>query len=475
MSKNDKEYDLNNQRLHGLYMGYVKNTSDYQRMGRLDVWIPELTSSDEETITVIYGSPFAGASPSLPQNQSNTFEDTQKSYGFWAVPPDINNIVLIMFINGHISRGVWFSCLYQQDMNHMVPNIPVSDTFQQDIPAPAAEVNRRSETTSANLAQTRPYHKTHYTAIRDQGLKDDRIRGFSQSGARSEPTSRVSGFLSPKGHYWTIEDTDNDERIRLRSKSGVQVLLDDTNGMLYMINKSGKGWVEIDNEGRIMIYGEDNISMRSKGDINFRADRDVIMEAGRHLIMRSEESTRLEHFNFLSKTQGDHISHVLGDKNVLVTGSHHEHIGGGSDTLVVGSLKIGTDSDFNINAASVVAISSAADLNISSVSGTKIASSAGVDIKAGAGLNLEASAPLNMNASLILQNVGGGAIGASSATGPAPKIIEVPDLSRFNKAEITQPKSNEKPTETTISTIVTVFPTHEPCPEHKKRPEIRND
>ena len=50
--------------LFGVFMGTVKRVDDIQRMGRLQVHIPEFGSApDEEAgwITVSYSSPFAGA------------------------------------------------------------------------------------------------------------------------------------------------------------------------------------------------------------------------------------------------------------------------------------------------------------------------------------------------------------------------------------------------------------------------------
>jgi hypothetical protein len=56
---------------------------------------------------------------------------SQQSYGFWFVPPDINNEVVVCFINGDQGRGIWFGCLYQQNMNHMVPGLPGNNSTLQ--------------------------------------------------------------------------------------------------------------------------------------------------------------------------------------------------------------------------------------------------------------------------------------------------------------------------------------------------------
>lgn len=473
MAKNDREYDLNNNRLYGLYLGYVKNSDDYQRMGRLDVWIPELTASDTETVTVVYGSPFAGASNQSENSTGDTYDDTQKSYGFWAVPPDKNNLVLVMFINGHISRGVWIGGLYQQDMNNMIPNNPVGDTYQQDIPAPTAEYNKKSDNANSNPEQTKPYNKPHYDAIRNQGLKDDTVRGFSQHGVRSEGTSKVSGFMSPKGHYWSVEDTQGDEKIRIRSRSGVQVLLDDSNGMLYMINKSGKGWVEIDDSGKIMIYGEEGIAMRSKGDINLHADNDLIMESGRNIVMKSAANTKMENYNFIHKSQKNQTVNVIGTQSVTVD---TQHITAKNEIQVLAESKynLGT-ALYNVNSSGLANITSSMDMNLNASTNLNATSGAVMNMNAGAASNIVAGAVLSMGGTSILQNVGGGAQAAQAADAASPVDITIPDLNTFSKKDVTQPKSNDEPTINDVDSINTVFPSHEPCPEHDTEPEKRDD
>ena len=471
MSRSDVEIDGREERLYGLYTGYVKENRDFQRMGRLGVWIPELNSSDTELVNVVYGSPFAGATNFREIGDNvQSYEQTQKSYGFWAVPPDINNVVLVMFINGHISKGVWIGGLYHQFANSMVPNLPVGESYQKGNKAPTAEFNRNQSIPNQPDSSPRPYHKEHYDAIRNQGLKDDPIRGFSQHGARAEDRSRVSGMLSPGGHYWSIEDTENDEKIRIRTKSGTQLLLDETNGMVYIINKSGKGWVEIDNEGKIMIYGEEGIAMRSKGDINLRADNDLIFEAGRNIFMKSEANTHFENYNFYHKTKKDQVINVAGIQTEKLgkqhTKSESEIQINAQDKYVLGTT------DYHVNAQSTLNLSSGTDTNVNSGANTNITAGASMSLTSSGNMSHSASM-LAQNASVITQNTGGGGATASPAEGTSLQIVNIPDLKTFDKKDIEQPQSDAAPIETTIKSINTVFPSHEPCPEHGKKPERR--
>lgn len=121
--------ESNTPRLDGTYSGLIRGTTDPQRNGRLTVWISDFGPDEVDSyVTVAYASPFAGATD---YNQDE--DQGQKSYGWWATPPDINNEVLVCFINGDITRGYWFACLYPQNMNHMVPGIGFQKSSAQSI------------------------------------------------------------------------------------------------------------------------------------------------------------------------------------------------------------------------------------------------------------------------------------------------------------------------------------------------------
>ena len=99
------------QQFPGPYVGYVKNSGDINRMGRLFVFIPSLhgeydeigKQQENQLIPVSYCSPFAGQTPLSDTTEGQKqFSNTQKSYGFWMVPPDIDTKVLVMFADGHV-------------------------------------------------------------------------------------------------------------------------------------------------------------------------------------------------------------------------------------------------------------------------------------------------------------------------------------------------------------------------------------
>lgn len=279
---------LGRPRLNGIYVGIVKGNSDPQRMGRLSVYIPELGGDPEDQNTwyvMSYASPFAGAT-NLDNNDKDgeakkKMAGTQISYGWWAVPPDINNEVVCCFINGDTARGVWFACLYQQFMNHMVPamgiNVSTDDEINQKNLPPVCEYNRKDS--EQNIWDPkRPVFEPLHNSLVSQGLYVDPERGPATTGARRESPSKVFGFSTPRGNNIHVDDDEENEFIRLRTRSGVQLLIHETTGYIYMISKLGNSWFELSDEG-INMYSKKSISMRSEENINIHADRGVYRHA----------------------------------------------------------------------------------------------------------------------------------------------------------------------------------------------------
>ena len=273
-----------------IYVGFVKDAGDGLYMGRLKVWIPELGSDpNDETgwFTVNYCAPFAGATNVYDNKNDSSVTSTQRSYGMWFVPPDINNEVVVAFINGDPARGIWIGCLFQQNMNQMVPGIPGNDS---QATLPTAEYNKKL-TQPNGQPQTRPLYPLAAQLVQ-QGLQSDTIRGVSSAGARrSDPPNMVSGILTPGGSQFVFDEDPANSYIRLRTANGVQLLLNDTTGCIYLNSVDGKNWISMDAGGKIDVYAYGDISLRSQGSLNFRADQDVNIEAGQNIYMKARGTT----------------------------------------------------------------------------------------------------------------------------------------------------------------------------------------
>ena len=173
------------------------------------------------------------------------------------------------------------------------------------MPLPVAEKNRREDDPDQGKNANRPLHHILTKSILDQGLINDPIRGVTTAGARRESPSQVYGILTPGpeepslitgkkdgtnrrgGHQFVMDDSLDQRHIRLRTGLGNQILMDDTNGIIYIINSKGTAWVEMAESGSIHVFSDENINMRSTQDINFRADKNINFEAGEQINIRA--------------------------------------------------------------------------------------------------------------------------------------------------------------------------------------------
>ena len=399
--------------LYGVFLAFVKDTSDVQRNGRLRVWIPEFGSppdNDDGWIIVHYSSPFAGATNIDSSNPNNivAFEGTQTSYGMWMIPPDVNNQVLVMFINGDPSRGVYIGSLYNQFMNGMIPAMSASlNSYQYPgKPVPVAEYNKYDQKVKHPALAKKPYEATKFKGIGNQGLLNDGKRGISNSSARREAPSQVFGILTPGpisnkeaaardpadirrkgGSSFVMDDAENNEYIQLATKSGAQVKINESTGFIYIINRDGTSWIQLDHLGNVDVFGARHISMRAQYDFNIRADRNVNIEAGQNVFIKAAKDTKKETteftydvnnkpnpstipvFNYVKEGKGDG-GHVVIQALANINGTAK-----GSAFLSAGK-SIGLSAGGSIN-------SSAADANTMSGGQVQISSGGSIDLAAG--------------------------------------------------------------------------------------------
>lgn len=350
------------------YIAKVMDTTDAQRMGRLRVYIAEFGGdpiNDENWIAVSYCSPFAGATnpwgnlaadilpsddpaqeryqrsrkPNLGNiRDGKQHNDTQQSYGMWFVPPDIYNDVVVAFAAGDPTKGYWFGCIYQQNMNHMVPGIAANKSYQEsackDQDPPVSEYNRLVTNLATADRERRPEFQPLNKGLALQGLACDTLRGITTASARREAPSEVFGILTPRGNSFVMDDVAGGELIRLRTKSGTQILLSETEGHIYMISRDGDSWLELHNDGYIDIYAAKSISIHSEASINLRADDDVNIEAGKNFNVKAVGgSGRIQTAQDLDIRNGAAFRHTA-------TGGHDVHVGGSSHHMAAGSIQM---------------------------------------------------------------------------------------------------------------------------------------
>ena len=303
----------------GPYEAIVMAHITGSRMGELRVKIPDLSGYQATKYTrVSYASPFYGRTYGTDtQELPDSAFTSGQSYGMWMVPPDIGSIVLVTFVAGMSNRGYWFACVYNGPSHHMVPGISrnigpntlvpgpeLADKVNADSNLPTAEASSLEPNAYTDLVNVnRQPHEYQSSVLIAQGLDRDTIRGAISSSSMREVPSQVYGISTPGpkltktdqvpgspesvisrkgGHSFVMDDGDAngvDQLIRLRTSGGHQILMNDTEDIIYIASKTGNQWLEFSPNGSINIYGAAGFNLRSKGSINLHSDSAIKMNA----------------------------------------------------------------------------------------------------------------------------------------------------------------------------------------------------
>lgn len=323
----------------GIFVGIVKQIDTSTSTGRLLVYVKQLGGPDPNDPSnwklVSYASPYFGqttgkssAEFAKANDNLNTFLNTSQTYGFFMVPPDIGNQVLCCFIPGTV-EGYWFACINKSASIYMTPAIgavehrlidPVSIresgfTLDESKKYPVSEWNDNLEKGYSKPTKEvpKPLHVYKTAQLLIQGLDGDEVRGTITSSSQRDPISSVFGFSTPGrpippqdpsldpnlatklasgnfnpsnfkvsarvgGHTMVMDDGDiygKNNLVRLKSSNGHQILMHDTEGIIYISNASGTAWVELSKEGDILIYGARDMSVRTSGNLMMHSDKSI--------------------------------------------------------------------------------------------------------------------------------------------------------------------------------------------------------
>ena len=369
-----------------------------------------------QTIPVQYLSPFYGVTNVNHNTKNEGYKDSQKSYGMWMVPPDTGTTVLVLFSEGRISKGYWIGCVQDKFMNFMIPDGKASTTYNVDRKnLPVGEFNKLIDTpmrrTEDPTRFLKPINQDFVDMLTRQGLVEDYTRGLTTSSARRERPSAVFGISTPgpldkrdgapKGPYgqkdlkaevfvnrlggssFVMDDGDEkylrkkpanegpmeyayvlngekgeetlpaNELVRIRTRTGHQILLHNTEDLIYIGNAKGTSWIELTSDGKIDIYAKDSISVHTENDINFKADRDFNIEVGRNFNVKTNNDINLESVN--------NHQLIVGRNNKITTL-------GTFDINTEGNTKIAvTNGNFDLNTSGNNAFTSGGTTDMNSV------------------------------------------------------------------------------------------------------------
>jgi len=325
----------------GVYRGIVVDTIDPNREGRVKVHIAKFygtipmehdlsTNIDPElylgAMWCIQLLPFGGTTP--PAAGPNGIV-SQNSYGITGVPPSLHNEVLVAF-SGDTHSGIVLGIILDSNRRAGINGAGVTRQTA------SGKTTIGSETSNtANSTNELPDEHPQAARLEKQGLDRDRIRGCNFSSPTRDPSPRTMGLTSLTGHSMTLDDGDLEDGdnlgIRIRTAAGAQILMDDTNGLTYIINREGNVWIELNRAGDIDIYSSNSMNFHTEGDMNIHCGGNFNVQTGRNINMRALgiEGIKLEATSgsFNMKCEANMNLEAGANGNLRVVGNYRETAG----------------------------------------------------------------------------------------------------------------------------------------------------
>ena len=312
-------------------------------------------------------------------------------------------------------------------------------------PYPVGEYNKKLESGAGKNPTKfiKPYSEDAEFNLMTQGLLDDSIRGTTTSSARREVPSMVFGWSSPgpedrrdgapratygdpraggsqryfnrlggstfvmddgdpailrtgyasetKAEYVSVEedkdkkgfpDVPHNELVRLRTRTGHQILLHNSEDLIYIGNAKGTAWIELTSLGKIDVYSRDSISLHTELDLNISADRDINMYAGKSFNLNAGDNTKI----------------TSGKETDIKTGIDMNFEVGAELNMIVGDdANISTGKDLNISVTENGRLTTELSLDIKVEEATKIETKTTLDIKTGTNTRISQEGTLDIN------------------------------------------------------------------------------
>ncbi len=439
-----------------------------------------------------YLPPFGGATISDVISRGPEDDTSTKggvAYGIWGIPKK-GATAAIMCIDGNPLYRIWVGCLYGQNLPHTMPHGryfenpiqvdtgdgkpegPVSSNEEYGIEPlytnltrafagdegthepkethewrtrgadySVAGVNNDWLGESSDTVTTSPDDigntKQAYldTAgdkkIHLQGYGTDREFDHDKEVAEVDPRvdSQVYSITTPGFHAMSMDDRAENTRMRFRSTTGHQIILDDTNERIYIATAGGDSWIEMDNIGNIDMHSERRVSIHAVNDINLTTEESFRVFAKKGIHMVSGEDIRMTSDTNIHAYAKDTIRmHAEGggadadSGNIYIQSGANLHINIASDTFIESANNV------HVLSGSTLFLTSAADTNINATGSLNSQSGAVFNIKSGAAVNIDSSAATNIKAGGDIVNTGSavhfngppaGAAGAATAANGA--------------------------------------------------------
>ncbi len=346
--------------------GHIVDTNDPQERGRVRVYCPAFGDLPSTPIELIpwaqFSTPFAGSVDN--EKFSRGPESTHKTtggvaYGMWMIPK-IGAEVLVTCINNNPMLRVCIGCLHSASYVNTLPhgrNVDgvISSATEQPIEPYNTNTSKAfgSKTDSyewATRAADRSVSKVKQGSVNagqtvaskpdseSQGYQPSRIAPdikYSNS-TQTSLDPQIYSWTTPGFHSFTMDDSADNCRMRFRTSTGHQIILDDTNERIYISTAEGESWVELDQDGSVDIFASQKVSIHSSSDINLTSDKtvrifgnsgihlqtpqDIRLTSGADTHIQSGAALRLKGSSDAFVTSGGAIN-LLASDNIIETGA----------------------------------------------------------------------------------------------------------------------------------------------------------
>jgi hypothetical protein len=211
-----------------------------------------------------------------------------------------------------------------------------------------------------------------------QGLDRDPIRGATTSSSMREAPSTVFGISTPGraaatvsgrqdlddtasdpeaivarigGHTFVMDDgatgadhvdDGTDQLIRLRTAGGHQILMNDTEQVLYIASSTGKQWMEFSNDGSINVYSAAGFNVRTQGVLNLQGDAAVLINSKGAVEINGDAGVSVS-------TAGSFAVNAMVSASINATGMASLKAGGVCSVGAGGVMNVGSAGITNIS------------------------------------------------------------------------------------------------------------------------------
>lgn len=314
----------------GLYFGTVISINDPQQQGRVKVYVHGIhdPGREKESYPWAYvAQSLAGVLQDVPMGPEGEEVSGVTSYGNFGIPR-AGSSVLVLFAYGRLSTPIVVGCLH---LNNLINSLPAGNkgqnekTFpndqQNDITRLVSRLDEAFGSSETEVKATRGFEVTAATHTpssfvtnggnpdvpeedrKTGSITEDRTKtGYPLGIEYDIPGDEAPDIQTPMMYSWTtpaqnvllMNDDPDNFRIRLRTLSGNQVILDDTNQRIYISTGRGNNYIEMDEDGHIDIFADHRISIHGTQDINIKSDKQVNIEGVEGINLKSDKDIKVD-------------------------------------------------------------------------------------------------------------------------------------------------------------------------------------